>query len=103
MQWIPGTPLMEFSGVFPLLAEEQQELSGEALAIRWISVICEALGVLHRNGLVHGDVSPKNMIVSGSNVVPHRLRFCKQGWRAHGCPRHNLILLSFAHWKTLLR
>ena len=69
MQWIPGTPLMEFSGVFPLLAEEQQELSGEALAIRWISVICEALGVLHRNGLVHGDVSPKNMIVSGSNLV----------------------------------
>ena len=69
MQWIPGTPLMEFSGVFPLLAEEQQELSSEALAIRWISVICEALRVLHRNGLVHGDVSPKNMIVSGSDLV----------------------------------
>ena len=62
MQWIPGTPLMEFSGVFPLLAEEQQELSGEALAIRWISVICEALGVLHRNGLVHGDVVPRILL-----------------------------------------
>jgi len=69
MQWIPGTPLMGLSGLFPLLAEEQQEDSSESLAIRWISVICEALGVLHRNGLVHGDVSPKNMIVSGSDLV----------------------------------
>jgi len=69
MTWIEGAPLGEFVGVFPLLAEEQQETSSEALALRWLRVMCEALDVLHRNGLVHGDVSPRNMIVSGSHLV----------------------------------
>jgi serine/threonine protein kinase len=69
MTWIEGSPLGEFIGVFPLLAEEQQETSGEALALRWLRTMCEALGVLHRNGLVHGDVGPRNMIVSGSDLV----------------------------------
>jgi len=69
MTWISGAPLAEFAGVFPLLAEEQQELSSEALALRWIRSICEGLDILHRNGLIHGDVSPRNLIVSGSDLV----------------------------------
>lgn len=69
MTWISGAPLFEFTGVFPLMAEEHQEASSEALALRWLGVICQALDVLHRNGLVHGDVSPRNLIVSGSDVV----------------------------------
>jgi len=69
MTWVSGAPLAEFAGVFPLLAEEQQEISSEALALRWLRDICEALDVLHRNGLVHGDVSPRNLIVSGSDLV----------------------------------
>jgi serine/threonine protein kinase len=69
MTWISGAPLAEFAGVFPLLAEEQQETSSEALALRWLRIICEALDVLHRNGLIHGDVSPRNLIVSGSDLV----------------------------------
>lgn len=69
MTWISGAPLAEFTGVFSLLAEEQQETSSEALALRWLRVICEALDVLHRNGLIHGDVSPRNLIVSGSDLV----------------------------------
>jgi len=69
MGWIDGTPLSEFTGVFPLLAEEQGEPSGEALSIRWLQLSCEALDVLHRNGLTHGDVSPRNMIVSGTILV----------------------------------
>ncbi|MEK7993657.1 MAG: NERD domain-containing protein kinase family protein, partial [Planctomycetota bacterium] len=69
LTWIEGAPLREFIGVFPLLAEEQQETSSEALALRWLRLMCEALGVLHRNGLVHGDISPRNMIVSGSDLV----------------------------------
>ncbi len=36
MTWIEGTPLREFTGVFPLLADEQQETSSEALALRWL-------------------------------------------------------------------
>ena len=69
MTWIEGAPLREFTGVFPLLAEEQQETSSEALALRWLRAMCEALDVLHRNGLIHGDISPRNMIVSGSDLV----------------------------------
>lgn len=69
MTWVSGAPLSEFMGVFPLLAEEQGEPSGKVLAVRWLRVVCEALDVLHRNGLVHGDVSPRNLIVSGGDVV----------------------------------
>jgi len=69
MTWIEGAPLRDFMDVFPLLAEDQQEGSPEALAVRWLRVMCDALGVLHRNGLVHGDVSPRNMIVSGTELV----------------------------------
>jgi serine/threonine protein kinase len=69
LTWIEGTPLADFTGVFGLLAEDQQETSVEALALRWLVLICEALDVLHRNGLVHGDISPRNMIVSGSALV----------------------------------
>ena len=32
MTWVSGAPLSDFIGVFPLLAEEQQEPSSEALA-----------------------------------------------------------------------
>ncbi len=67
--WIDGTPLSEFIGVFPLLAEDQDESSSESLAIRWLRNVCSALDVLHRNGLTHGDVSPRNMIVSGTSLV----------------------------------
>jgi serine/threonine protein kinase len=67
--WIDGTPFSEFTGVFPLLAEDQDESTQESLAVRWLTNLCEALDVLHRNGLTHGDVSPRNMIVSGSSLV----------------------------------
>ncbi len=69
MTWISGAPFSEFAGVFPLLAEEQPDTSIEALALGWLRIICEALDVLHRNGLTHGDVSPRNLIVSGSDLV----------------------------------
>ena len=68
MTWVEGAPLRDFTGVFLLLAEDQQE-SGETLALRWLRVMCEALDVLHKNGLVHGDVSPRNMLVSESGLV----------------------------------
>ena len=69
MTWIEGAPLNEYTGVLQLLAEDQQEESDEALAGRWLRTTCEALDVLHRNGLVHGDVSPRNLIVSGTELV----------------------------------
>lgn len=61
MAWIEGEPLSEYAGLL--------EPSDEALAIRWLRTACQALGTLHRSGLVHGDVSPSNIIVCGSDIV----------------------------------
>ena len=69
MTWIDGTPLREFMGVLPLLADDLGVTSSESLTLQWLRAMCEALDVLHRNGLVHGDVSPGNMIVSGDALV----------------------------------
>ena len=69
MTWISGVPLADYTGVFALLAEDQQAPSTEALALRWLTVVCTALEVLHRNGLLHGDVSPRNLIVEGDSLV----------------------------------
>lgn len=85
MTWIEGSPLAEFMGLLTLLAEDQQEESTEALVLRWLRSMCEALHVLHRNGLVHGDVSPRNMILSGSDLVLTDYDFvCKIGELASG-------------------
>ncbi|HQH73911.1 MAG TPA: hypothetical protein PK360_17685, partial [bacterium] len=46
-----------------------EEKSAEALAVRWIRNLCAALHDLHKHGLIHGDVSPRNIIVSGHDVV----------------------------------
>ena len=59
MSWVDGAPLRDYRGVFSLLAEDLQETS-EGLALRWLRTVCEALNILHNNGLIHGDVSPGN-------------------------------------------
>ena len=96
MTWIEGEPLSEYAGVLPILAEDLHEESGEALASRWLRTACEALDVLHGNGLVHGDLSPRNLIVSGTDLVltdydcltrseergatPGTLLYCSSSW-----------------------
>ena len=69
MAWIEGEPLSEYAGLLPILAEDLQEPSPDALAVRWLRTACHALGTLHGSGLVHGDVSPRNIIVCDSDVV----------------------------------
>ena len=69
MTWIEGEPIGEYIGLLPLLAEDLQEESGEALALRWLRSACEALRVLHDKNLLHGDVSPRNMIISDAGLV----------------------------------
>src|SRR5262249_42964461 len=69
MTWVEGTPLSEFLGLFSLLAEDQGEASVEDLAVRWLLDLCHALNALHRKGLIHGDVSLRNLIVSGNDLV----------------------------------
>ena len=67
MTWIEGEPLDHYIGEFSRQAYEGT--SSEGLALRWLCTMCEALSVLHGNELVHGDVSPRNMIVSGHDLV----------------------------------
>ena len=69
MTWIEGEPLSEYAGLLHLHAQDLGIASGELLAIRWLLEACEALGVLHENGLVHGDISPGNLIVSDDRIV----------------------------------
>ena len=69
LTWVEGEPLDDYAGLMSILAEDHHEVTDEALAIRWLKTAASALGTLHRSGLVHGDVSPRNMIVSGSDVV----------------------------------
>ena len=69
MTWIEGQPLSDLAGVLAIHAEDVGDVSDEALVLSWLRVLCEALDVLHSNGLVHGDVSPRNLIVSGADIV----------------------------------
>lgn len=69
MKWVEGMPLQDLVGVLPLYAEDLGEASAEQLALRWLIDLCGALGELHRVGLVHGDVSLRNIIVQGGAIV----------------------------------
>ena len=69
MTWVEGSPLRDFVGVLPLLVDDLDETSTDALTLFWLRAMCEALDVLHRNGLIHGDVNPGNLIVSGRDLV----------------------------------
>ena len=69
MRWVEGSPLRDFVGVLPLLVDDLDETSADALTLFWLRAMCEAIDVLHRNGLIHGDVNPGNLIVSGRDLV----------------------------------
>lgn len=69
MKWVEGIPSQDLIGVLPLYAEDIGETSAEELALRWLIDLCGALGELHRVGLVHGDVSARNIIVQGGAVI----------------------------------
>lgn len=69
LRWVEGMPLDDLNGVLTLYAEEIGETSDETLVRRWLRELCDGLSQLHRVGLVHGDVSPRNIIVQGGSVV----------------------------------
>ena len=85
MSWIDGAPLRDYRSVFSLLAEDLQE-TNEGLALRWLRSMCEALKVLHNNGLIHGDVSPGNMIVSKHELVLTDYDFVARIGERHTAP-----------------
>jgi serine/threonine protein kinase len=62
LKWIEGDSLDGLAGVLAIAAEEAGDDSVENLLIRWCMEVCRSLGALHAQGLVHGDVSPRNLI-----------------------------------------
>ena len=69
MNWIEGMPLSDLIGLVQQYAEEIDEKDLDAMLLRWIKQLCEALRKIHQSGFVHGDVTPKNIIVSNGDLV----------------------------------
>jgi serine/threonine protein kinase len=62
LKWIEGNSLDGLAGVLSIAAEDSGDDSVESLLIRWSLDVCQSLSSLHVQGLVHGDVSPRNLI-----------------------------------------
>lgn len=62
LKWVEGDSLDGLAGVLSIAAEEAGDDSVEYLLIRWCTEVCRSLAALHTQGLVHGDVSPRNLI-----------------------------------------
>ena len=69
LTWIEGEPLKDHLGSLGVVTEERTEGAPESAVLNWLRELCRALDVLHRNGLVHGDVSPGNLILTDREVV----------------------------------
>jgi class 3 adenylate cyclase/tetratricopeptide (TPR) repeat protein len=44
-----------------------------ALALRWMCEVLDALAAVHRQGVVHRDVKPENIMITCSGVVEHAI------------------------------
>lgn len=69
LRWVEGCPLNELKGVLSIHSEDLGETSTEDMLLRWLLGLSEGLAALHTQGLVHGDVSPKNILVQQGTVV----------------------------------
>ena len=57
------------TGVLPLVVEETGEHSAEDLLLRWFADGCKSLSALHQQGMIHGDVSPRNLICDRGSLT----------------------------------
>ena len=69
LKWVEGDPLSDWKGILPLYIDELKECTHEEMLLRWMRDICEGLSQLHQVGMVHGDVSPKNIILKDTFVT----------------------------------
>ncbi|MGH9928374.1 MAG: protein kinase domain-containing protein, partial [Pyrinomonadaceae bacterium] len=61
--------MSDWIGVLLLYFDELADAPREEMALRWLSDLCDGLANLHQAGLVHGDVSARNIIVDNGNVT----------------------------------
>lgn len=77
LNWVEGQPLEALFGVLGLYAadwgvaagETSDDARAEHLARRWLAQLCEGLQAFHQVHLVHGDVSPRNILVQDDRVI----------------------------------
>ncbi len=69
MEWVEGYPLSDLTGLVTVFAEDLAQPSAEKLVLRWLTTACDGLSGFHAAQLVHGDVSPRNIIVRGEDLV----------------------------------
>jgi serine/threonine protein kinase len=70
LQWVEGEPLSGLrDGLAALAVQEAGLFSIAELCTSWLRDGCHALAALHTAGLVHGDVSPRNIIYSPDGLV----------------------------------
>ena len=61
MEWVEGRLLRQ-------VLNQQRKLSAER-AVELTLAICDALGYIHRNGVVHRDLKPENIMVDGQDRI----------------------------------
>ena len=95
MQWIEGDSLYHVMGAVPRylvqhgIIETHDSKEVEHQVLEWMQDVCEGLAELHQHNLVHGDVSPKNIIINGKNAVLTDFDLCaKKGTNALGGSAH---------------
>lgn len=64
LEWVEGAPLDRYATILELCAGDLNRALDDML-VGWLISLGHALAPLHRNGLVHGDVTPTNIIVGG--------------------------------------
>ncbi len=65
------TPIMEFAergSLYSILRESSKPLP-LSLVIQWMTEMVEGVAALHAKGVVHRDLTPKNVLVRGDNSI----------------------------------
>lgn len=70
LYWIEGESLDYWKGDLGLFSEEQDGRLSENQILSWLKRLCHGLEILHQCGLVHGDISLKNIILNYNTIPP---------------------------------